>query len=278
MKIWVLTVMVLLATCLGACVAADTPSAVAVDVPAWGRTALGTGDADFVGAMDLRAVREDALFGPLLEQLARKDDFRALSRASQIDLVATFAHGDPATWIAVVHGVEGAPSKKDIGTGLGSVVPVPGAWILGEGSAFERVRSNPGLVPARVVLPPRALFASTVQGRAIPRPRYPELVDMTEGLRDATVEILGGSHLEVVVQCRYADARSARHAATTARLLMVAEAARMDGLSPIARALTKVDFDVSGDSVSVRVTISDDLRELLQDYVARATRAAGEHD
>jgi hypothetical protein len=263
--------MVLLASLLGGCVGADIPSTATVDAPTWERAALGDGGADFVGAVDLDAVRADPLFGPLVEQLARKDDVRALSRASQIDLVASVVDGEPASWIAVVHGVDGPPGDRDA-AGLGKIVPVRGAWIVGEGAAFRRVGADPSLAPARVAMPARALLAATIQGRAIPRPHHPELVDTTEGLRDATLEILGGRHFEVIMTCRYVDARSARHGATAARLLLVAAASRLDGVSALARALTRVDFDVSGNEVSVRVTLSDDLRELLQDYVARATR------
>ncbi len=81
--------------------------------------------------------------------------------------------------------------------------------------------------------------------------------------------VLGGTHLEVVMQCRYVDATAARHAATVARLVLVAEADRMQAVSALARELGKLDFDVHGEVVSVRVTISDDLRELLQSYVER---------
>jgi hypothetical protein len=86
------------------------------------------------------------------------------------------------------------------------------------------------------------------------------------------VELLGGDHLELVVECRYADGASAKRAAAVARLLLVAFAARSDVASALARALTTVDFDVSGDSVSLRVTIADDLRDLLQDYVERSVK------
>jgi hypothetical protein len=85
------------------------------------------------------------------------------------------------------------------------------------------------------------------------------------------MEILGGAHLEVVLRCRYVDAAAARHAATAARVALVAAAARTDAVAALARALVQLDFDASGDSVTVRLTLSDDLRELLVRYVERAT-------
>jgi hypothetical protein len=243
-----------------------------VEAPAWERVAFGKGDADLVGAIDLTAVRADPLFGPIVTQLARKDHLAVLTRASQIDVVASVEQGNAATWIAVVHGVDGPPREDDVGSGAGDIVTVPGAWVLGEGRAFQRVRSTPSLASARVALPDRALFASTVQGRAIPRPPHPELADLTEGLEEATVAVLGGAHLEVVLRCRYVDATSARHAATAARLALVAAAARTDAVSALARELGKVDFDASGDVVAMRVTMSDDLRELLQVYIERVAK------
>jgi hypothetical protein len=252
------------------CVALDpTVAAPPMEAPAWERIAFGTADADLVGAIDLKAVRADPLFGPIVTQLARKDHLGVLTCASQIDVVATVERGKAATWIAVVHGVEGPPRDDDVGSGAGDIVTVPGAWVLGEGPAFQRVRSTPSLASARVVLPGRALFASTVQGRAIPRPPHPELADMTEGLEEATVAVLGGAHLELVLRCRYIDATAARHAATAARLALVAAAARTDAAAALARELVKLDFDASGDVVAVRVTMSDDLRELLQRYIER---------
>ena len=261
----------LIATCVFACGPLDTPATAPVDAPTWGRVVFGTGDADFVGAIDLAAVREDPVFGPLLAQLARKDDVAVLMRASQIDLVARVEQGRAASWIAVIHGVDGRPSRSDVGSSAGEVVTAPGAWVLGEGPAFEQVRASPVMASPRIALPERALFASTMQGRAIPRPRHAELFDLTEGLEEVTMVVLGGAHLQLVVRCRYVDAPAARHAATAARLVLVAEAARTDAVSELARALGKLDFDASGNDVSVRVTLSDDLRELLQRYVERAT-------
>jgi hypothetical protein len=261
-----------LTTSLCACGAADVRATAPVGAPAWGRVAFGTGDADFVGAIDLRAVREDRLFGPLVARLAGKNDLGVLTRASQIDVVARVEQGNPTSWIAVMHGVDGRPSAGDVGSSAGDAVTAPGIWMLGDGAAFERVRASLGLASPRIALPDHALFASTVQGRAIPRPRHPELLDLTEGLEEATMVVLGGAHLQLVVRCRYVDAASARHAATAARLALVAGAARSDGVSELARALGKVDFDASGDEVFVRVTLSDDLRELLQTYVERETR------
>jgi hypothetical protein len=259
-----------IATCLCGCVALDSPAAAPVDAPAWERVAFGTGDADFVGAIDLAALRADPLFGPVVAQIARKDRLGVLTRASQIDVVASVDRGNAATWVAVVHGVEGPPRESDVGSNAKDIVTAPGAWVLGEGPAFERVRATPSLASTRVVLPERALVAATVQGRAIPRPRRDELIDLTEGLAEVTTELLGGAHLELVLACRYVDAASARRAATAARLALVAAAARTDAVSELARALVKLDFDARGDVVSVRLTVSDDLRELLQRYVERA--------
>jgi hypothetical protein len=90
---------------------------------------------------------------------------------------------------------------------------------------------------------------------------------MTEGLEEASVAILGGSHLELVMDCRYADAASASHAAAAARLALVAVASRSDAPAALARALVHVDFDVTGDDVALRVVLADDLRTVLQTYV-----------
>jgi hypothetical protein len=265
-----ISLLLLVATCLFACGALDAAATPPVDAPTWGRVAFGTGDADFVGAIDLAAVREDPVFGRLVAQLARKDDLGVLTRASQIDLVGRLDEGKALSWIAVIHGVEGSPSRRDVGSSAGQVVTAPGAWVLGEGPAFEQVRASPSLASPRITLPAHALFASTVQGRAIPRPRHAELVDLTEGLEEATMVVLGGAHLQLVLRCRYVDAAAARRAATAARLVLVAEAARTDAAAVLARALGKLDFDASGNDVSVRVTLSDDLRELLTSYVERA--------
>jgi hypothetical protein len=232
--------------------------------------AFGTSDTDFVGAIDLAAIRADPLFGPIVTQIARKEHLAVLTRASQIDVVASIDAGKATGWLVVVHGVEGPPRDGDVGSNPGDLVTAPGAWVFGEGPAFQRMRSTPNLAKERVVLPDRALVASTAQGRAFPRPRRDELADLSEGLEDATVELLGGAHLELVLRCRYADATAARHAATAARVLLVAAAARTDAVSALARALVQVDFAASGDTVSVRLTVSDDLRELLVRYVERA--------
>jgi len=266
---WGAAMVMLCASCGGRTLSADAPT---VTAPSWERVGFATTDADLVGAIDLRAVRADPLFGPLVTQLARKDDLGVLLRASQIDVVATAAGGEIRTWIAVVHDVNGPPSRSDLGSSARDAVTIPGAWIVGEGPALERIRSNAGLASSRVVMPSRALFASTVQGRAIRRPKEPVLIDATEGLSEATLELLGGAHLELVLRCRYVDAASSRRAATAAKLVLVAEATRDDALSALARELVNVDFDVSGDVVSLRVTISDDLRELLQSYVVAAVR------
>jgi hypothetical protein len=276
------------AIALGACGGErGAPAAAPVSAPAWEPIAFAASDADLVGAIDLAAVRADPLFGPLVAKLASHDDLGVLSRASQIDLVASADDGNPSSWIAVVHGVDGPPRDGDLGGRLGKpqvlpsgateyrgssagdVVTVPGVWVVGAGSGFDRVRARPGVALARIALPDRVLFASTIQGRALPRPRHAELLDVTEGLKDATMAVLGGTHLEVVMQCRYVDAAAARHAATAARLVLVAEADRMQAVSALARELGKLDFDVHGEVVSLRVTISDDLRELLQSYVER---------
>jgi hypothetical protein len=242
-----------------------------VEAPAWEPVAFTAGDADFVGAMDLRAIRQDPLFGPLLQRFAQRDDFAVLLRASQIDLVASVDRGVPRTWVAVVHGVDGRPTQSDVGSIAPDVVTAPGAWILGEGEAFDRVRSGARLAPSPIAMPGRALIASTLQGHALPGPERDELGDMTHGLVEATGELLGGAHLEVVLQCRYTDGTAARHAAAAARLALLAVAARTDLEAVLTRALTKIDFDVSGTVVAVRVTISDDLREVLESYVERAS-------
>jgi hypothetical protein len=261
-----------LATALSACGAVDTPAAAGVRAPGWEPLAFGTNDADLVGAIDLAAVREDPVFAPLVAQLARRESFGVLARAAQIDLVAHLEHGEMASWVAVVHGVDGPPTRGDVGSEASKAITAPGQWVLGEGPAFERLRASPGLASPRIALPERALFASTLKGSAIPRPREAELVDLTDGLEEASMAILGGPHLEVVLRCRYVDGEAAHRAATAAKLVLVAEAARTDAVSVLARELAKLDFDASGNDVSVRLTLSNDLRELLQRYVERAAR------
>jgi hypothetical protein len=272
-----------LAASLSGCTAAFAGP---VAAPPWEPVAFGAGDADFVGAINLEAMRADPVFGPLMEQVARKEDMGVLMRASQVDVVATVEDGKPVTWLGVVHGVEGPPRQSDIGARVGApqslasgateyhgstdIIAVPGAWIVGEGTAFERARSSPGMLSPRVTMPSRALVASTAQGRAFPSSRERVLVDMTEGLSSATVEMLGGAHLEFVLQCRYVDRSAARRAAAAARVVLLAAASSHDSMSVLARALMKVDFDVSGELVSLRVTLSDDLRDVLQRYVERA--------
>jgi hypothetical protein len=261
-----LALLLSVAACLCACAAADAPLA----TPAWAQVTFGSGEADVVAAIDLRAMRADSIFGPLVTELARRDDMGVLLEASQIDLVAGVDRGHTTTWLAIIHGVDGAPTRSDIGSSASDVVVVPGAWLLGEGPAFERARASAGRRLSPIAMPSRALMASTVQGRAFPRPKRPVLGDATEGLRDASVILLGGDHLEVVIQCRYEDEASARHAASVARLMIAAMAPRSDAAAVLARALTRVDFDVRGDEVSLRVTVADDLRDVLEHYARRA--------
>lgn len=247
------------------CAGIDGPLGAPVAAPKWEQVAFGGGDADFVAAIDLEAFRADPVFGPLVAKFARNNDMGVLLRASH-----EVERGEPTTWLAVVHGVEGPPTRSDVGSGAREVVTVPGAWILGEGAAFERVRTNRGLALPAVAIPRNALVASTAQGRAFVRSREPILADTTEGLAEATVEMLGRAHWQFVLQCRYVDAASARHAAAAARLMLLAAASSNDAVSMMARALMKVDFDVSGEVVSMRLTVSDDLRDVLQSYVERA--------
>lgn len=265
----VLVILVIVTSVCG-CAGIDGPLGAPGAAPKWEQVAFGGGDADFVAAIDLEAFRADPVFGPLVAKFARNNDMGVLLRASQIDVVAEVERGEPTTWLAVVHGVEGPPTRSDVGPGAREVVTVPGAWILGEGAAFERVRTNRGLALPAVAMPRNALVASTAQGRAFVRSREPILADTTEGLTEATVEMLGGAHWQFVLQCRYVDAASARHAAAAARLVLLAAASSNDAASMMARALMKVDFDVSGEVVSMRVTISDDLRDVLQSCVERA--------
>jgi hypothetical protein len=271
---WAVLLMLGLAT--GSCGGGLASSSVGAPIvaPTWQRVAFGEGKVDFVGAIDLQALRADPVFGPVVTQLARKDEMGVLLRASQIDVVATVDRGEPVAWLAVVHGVDRPPARSDVGSSAPDVVTVPGEWILGEGAAFERVRATPGLALPAVAIPARALVASTAQGRAFAHSREPVLADTTAGLSEATVEMLGGSHWELVLQCRYVDAAAARHAAAAARVVLLAAASSDDPIAVLARALVKVDFDVRGEVVSMRVTISDDLRDVLQTYVERAAAAA----
>ena len=277
--------MLALALGLSGCRGAGGP----LEPPAWGGAVISTPDANVVGVINLDAMRQDPLFGPILERLARRDDLGVLLRASQIDLVADAPRGRTTTWLAVVHGVDGPPAPHDIGYGVGAphrlpsgavgydtrhggLVVVPGAWILGEGAGFETARTTMPSEPGRISTSARVLVASTVRGGALPSSRRRELVDTTEGLREATVEVLGGSHLEFVGSFRYVDRDAAKRAAVAAKLLLAAAAARGDLAAQIARALVSVDFDVSGDTVTVRLTIDDDLRDVLRQYVERAER------
>jgi hypothetical protein len=269
---------------LAACHGAGAP----VEAPAWSGTVVATSEANVVGVINLEAMREDPLFGPLLEKLARRDGLGVLLRASQIDVVADAPRGRATTWLAVVHGVDGPPVERDVGYQVGSphqlpsggveygtkhgaVVVVPGAWILGEGDGFERARASMPRDPGRISTSGRTLVASTVRGGAVPSGRH-GLAEMTEGLREATVEVLGGSHLELVGAFRYVDRDAAKRAAVTAKILLAAAAARNDLAAQIARALVRVDFDVSGDTVTLRLTIDDDLRDVLRQYAERADR------
>ncbi|HEY8086744.1 MAG TPA: hypothetical protein VIF09_02845, partial [Polyangiaceae bacterium] len=97
----------------------DAPVAAPLEPPAWEHLAFTSGDADFVGALDLRALRADPVFGPLLRELARKEDLGVLARASQIDVLASVDRGEPASWLVVAHDVDGAPGRKDVGSSAG---------------------------------------------------------------------------------------------------------------------------------------------------------------
>lgn len=243
-----------------------------MQAPSWEHAAFGPADADFVGAIDLEAIRADPLFGPLLHRVAERDDLGVLLHASQIDVVATADQGRPKTWVVVVHGVNGPPSRSEVGSDASEFVAGAGVWIYGEGPAFDRMRADPTVAAPAIDMPSGALVAATARGRALPHPRHAELGDMSENLTDASAELLGGDHLGFAVSCRYTDDASARRAAAMARLVLVAEAARNDDVSELARALMKLDFDVDGPVVSLRVTLSDDLRDALVHYVQRAMR------
>jgi hypothetical protein len=243
-----------------------------VSAPSWEHAAFGPADADFVGAIDLEAVRADPLFGPLLQRIAERDEAAVLLHASQIDVVASVDAGEPKAWVLVAHGVTGAPTEGEVGADARRFVTGPDVWIYGHGPAFERMRNDPTLAVAAVDMPAGALVAATARAKALKHPRHLELGDLSEGLTDVTAELLGGDHLGFALSCRYADDASARRAAAMARLVLVAEAQRNDDISELARALMKLDFNVDGPVVSMRVTLSDDLREALVHYVQRAVR------
>jgi hypothetical protein len=249
---------------LAALVVACGSAAERVETPSFARVALGTDDADVVAAFDLQAMRADPVFGPLLERSARTHRAAALVRASQIDLVASVDRGKTTSWIGVVHGVSGEPRDDDIGSTVRrDVVVVPGAWITGEGAAFQRLRAGGSTGVRRIDLPRRALFAGTVRGRALEKSK----TRTAEGLREGTIALLGGDHLEIVVQCRYDDASAARRAVAAAKLELAAWATRHRLAEQLVSSLVKITFDVSGDLVTARLTIDDDLRALLEHYV-----------
>jgi hypothetical protein len=250
------------------------PSATrAFDASSWRPEALRADSADFVAAVDLEALRADPLFGPILAPFARELDFQVLLRASQIDVVAMADDdGELDTWVAVVHGVDGPPSAGDVGAGLiRDVVTVRGAWLLGEGPAFQRVRAHPPQSLDRMTLPSRAFAATAAQGRAL-RFKRNALDDTTQGLTRVDGVLLGGRHIELVARAEYADAAAAHRAVALVRLLLFAAAARNDDWAPVAHALTTVDFEESGNSASLRLTVSDQLRDLLETYVKAARR------
>lgn len=281
-----ISVALVLLTWLPACGLAP---ALPLEAPRWDRAALGVDDPDLVGAIDLVRLRSDQVFGPLVERLARQDDMGVLMRASQIDMVATVRAGELGSWVAVVHGVDGPPGAHDVGSWLGaprtlpsgateypggrdgSLIVVPGAWILGKGAAFDRVHAGPVTAPAAIVMPDRALVASTVLGSAFPRARH-ELSPAVDGLHRATLELLGGSRLEFVMRCDFDDSAAADRATRLARAELTVFAARTDIVAVLARALVKIDFDVSGSVVTSRVTLDDALRELLARYTEIAAR------
>jgi hypothetical protein len=122
---------------------------------------------------------------------------------------------------------------------------------------------RPFAVPT-IAMPSGALAVSTWSGRAIPNARR-----LAEGLDDATFAVFGGSHLDFVLRCRYVDGDAARAAVAEARLVLLAMAERDDIVAALARALVKVDFDVSGNVATARITLTDDLRALLERYAAR---------
>lgn len=228
-----------------------------VEAPAWARTALATGDADFVGAIDVDAMRADPLFGALIRKYARSDEeLGALKTATQIDAFANAnERGKVATWMVVVHGVHGQPPSR-----ADKAVVFPNAWLLGEGPAFERARQ---MDPSpEISMPSHALLVSSVHGRALVSKHHEALDQTTEGLKDATIAVLGGSHLEIIGQFRYVDEQSAKHAAALAKL-MLAALSKGDWSAKIAAALGKVDFDASGDTVSLKYTLDDDVRDAL---------------
>ena len=144
--------------------------------------------------------------------------------------------------------------------------------ILGEGAAFERARGRLPMTVSRISTGSETIAASALRGHAVPSPRDTDIGRPTEGLREATFEVRGGHRLDFVARFRYADEAAAKRAAVIARLMLAAVAARGDRWSRLAAGLVKIDFDVSGDVVTARLTIDDELREVLSHYAERMDR------
>jgi hypothetical protein len=245
------------------------PGSGAPYTPSWGTETLRSDHADFVAAFDLEAMRADPLFGPVLAQLARESNLQALLRASQIDVVGMYDESDIETWVAVIHDVRGAPGPTDVGAGLAAhAVTVPGAWLIGEGPAFERVRAQVPLPHSldRMAMPRRAYAAMAMQGAALKSKPGP-LDAFSRDVTRVTGALIGGSHLDVVLQAEYTDSAAAHRGAALTRVLCDGVTGRGEEWERVTRTLTGIDVQERGNVLSVRAAVSDSVRDLLRSYV-----------
>jgi len=258
-----------------------------VTTPSWARSVLALEDPDVVMALDVQRLRDDPLLGRVTKKVAKDDHVGFLLRATQIDVAGRVDDGEPRTWVAAVHGL-GAPGEDDVPRiresrrlpsgateyrydGRGALVVFPETWVFAEGTALERVRAMTPERLARISMHDGAIFEATVRAHAMPRPKE-EVRRIVEGLREATLVLLGGDRLGMVVRGRYVDAGAAAAAEEESRRQLVAFADRHGFVAEILRDLVRIDVARSDDVVTWRVESTDKLRAYLQAYLDREAR------
>ena len=288
MRALILRVLALaLAALAGAC------GASALTTPTWARSALATDDADVVVAMNVALIRKDPLFYPAIQKLARKDRYDWLLRASQIDAVATVDDGKPSSWVAAVHGLDGAPgdgeirslgARRKLASGAteyayprGAMLVFPGAWVFAEGAALDRMRARTPERLGRISMQDSAILEATVRARALPRHWNASASRVADGLREGTIAILGGDRLAMIVRGKYVDADAAARAESETRAQLEAIQRRHELAILVLRELVEIDFGRSGDTVTWRVEAKEKLRDYVREYVAREGRDEWRH-
>jgi hypothetical protein len=270
-----------------ALVLACSGSGAPVATPSWARSILALEDPDVVVALSVERLRDDPILGSATARLAKDEQARFLLRATQIDLAARVDDGEPRTWIGAVHGL-GAPGEGDVPRlrdakrlasgateyryeGRGALVVFPDTWVFAEGPALDRVRAMPPERLAPISMHDGAILEATVRAHALPRPKE-EVRRVVEGLREATLVVMGGDRLGMIVRARYVDSGAAAAAEDESKRQLASFADRYGVVAEIVKDLVRIDLRRSDDVVVWHVEATDKFRAYLQAYVEKKSR------